>query len=173
MATVSKLEYHPTRWLTLVLGTLAFWMAGSLILDFVIMPTMYVSGMMQETGFTATGMLIFSVFKRVELVCAAVGLTGLIALAMNLPEKFSSRLRTLTGLSLFLLAITMIYTYILTPQMSALGINLNLFNGLATIPDGMNQLHWSYFILELIKLSFLGTILAWCYRNHSKLDLTF
>lgn len=173
MATVSKLEYHPTRWLTLVLATLAFWMAGSLILDFVIMPTMYVSGMMEDTGFTSAGTLIFSVFNRVELVCAAVGLTGLIALAMNLPEKFSNRLRTLTGLSFFLLAITMIYTYILTPQMSALGINLNLFNGLTAIPDGMNQLHWSYFTLELIKLSLLGTILGWCYRNHSKLDITF
>ena len=173
MATISKAEYHPTRWLTLVLATLGLWMAGSLILDFVIMPTMYISGMMEETGFTSAGTLIFSVFNRIELVCAAVGLTGLIALAMNLPEKFSSRLRTITGLSLFLFAIAMVYTYILTPQMSALGINLNLFNGFNTIPDGMNQLHLSYFTLEMIKLSVLGIILGWCYRKHSKLDLTF
>lgn len=173
MPTVSKLEEHPTRWLTLVLTALALWMGGSLILDFVIMPTMYVSGMMEETGFTSAGTLIFSVFNRFELVCAAVGLTSLIALATTLPEKFSNRIRTITGLSLFLLAIAMIYTYILTPQMSALGINLNLFNGFTSIPDGMNQLHWSYFSLELIKLSLLGIILGWCYRNHSKLDITF
>ncbi|HAN75379.1 MAG TPA: hypothetical protein DCQ51_07705 [Planktothrix sp. UBA8407] len=173
MATVSKLEYHPIRWLTMVLATLGLWMGGSLILDFVIMPTMYISGMMEQTGFASVGTLIFSVFNRVELVCAAVGLTGLIALAINLPEKFSNRLRTLTGLSLFLLGIAMIYTYILTPQMSALGIDLNLFSGLTTIPDGMNQLHLSYFTLEMIKLSILGIILGWCYRNHSKLDITF
>jgi hypothetical protein len=37
----------------------------------------------------------------------------------------------------------------------------------------MNQLHLSYFTLEMIKLSVLGIILGWCYRNHSKLDLTF
>jgi uncharacterized membrane protein len=157
----------------MVLATLGLWMGGSLILDFVIMPTMYISGMMEQTGFTSVGTLIFSVFNRVELVCAAVGLTGLIALAINLPEKFSNRLRTLTGLSLFLLGIAMIYTYILTPQMSALGIDLNLFSGLTTIPDGMNQLHLSYFTLEMIKLSILGIILGWCYRNHSKLDITF
>jgi hypothetical protein len=72
MATISKAEYHPTRWLTLVLATLGLWMAGSLILDFVIMPTMYISGMMEETGFTSAGTLIFSVFNRIELVCAAV-----------------------------------------------------------------------------------------------------
>ncbi len=173
MNTISKLENHPTRWITLVLVTLGLWMGGSLILDFVVMPTMYISGMMEDSAFTATGTLIFSVFNRLELVLAALSVTGLVALGMTLPEKFSNRIRTITGLSFSLFAITLIYTYILTPQMSSLGINLNLFNGLTTIPHGMNQLHFSYFTLELIKLSVLGTILGWCYRNHSKLDLLF
>ena len=164
MAALSKLEYHPSRWLTVILVTLALWMGGSLVLDFVIMPSMYVTGMMNQSEFVSAGAMIFSAFNRVEVVCAAVGLTGLMALGITLPEGFSNRIRTLSVLALGLLAIALTYTYALTPEMAALGLNLNLFNPVSEVPGGMNQLHFSYWTLELIKLTVVGVVLGWCIR---------
>ncbi|MEB3280933.1 MAG: DUF4149 domain-containing protein [Lyngbya sp.] len=164
MAALSKVEYNPSRWLTVILVTLALWMGGSLVLDFVIMPSMYMTGMMNESGFASAGAMIFSAFNRVEVVCAAVGLTGLMALGITLPEGFSNRIRTLSVLALGLLAIALTYTYALTPQMASLGLNLNLFNPVVEVPSGMNQLHFSYWGLELIKLTVVGVVLGWCIR---------
>lgn len=167
MSAISKLEYNPSRWLTLVLVTMAFWLGGSLLLDFVIMPGMYVSGMMKEASFASTGAIVFSAFNHIEILCAAIALTVMMMLGKSLPEGFSSRIRTLTALSLVLFAIALLYTYSLTPQMSALGVNLNLFNSVETTPEGMNQLHFGYLSLESLKLFAAGTIFAWCYRNYS------
>jgi len=166
MSAISKIQYHPSRWLTLVLVTMAFWLGGSLLLDFVIMPGMYVSGMMEEASFAPTGSVIFSAFNHIEILCASVGLTGMMILGSTLPEGFSSRIRTLTALSFILLAIALLYTYSLTPQMSALGAHLNLFNPVESLPAGMNQLHFGYLSLETLKFFAAGTIVAWCYRNH-------
>lgn len=165
MTTLSKVEYNSSRWLTLTLVTVGLWFGGSLVLDFVVMPSMYISGMMNQAEFVSAGSLIFSVFNHIEVVCAAVGLTGLMALGLTLPEGFSNRIRTLSILALTLLAIALTYTYSLTPQMSGLGLNLNLFNSGTEIPAAMNQLHFSYWGLELIKLAVAGTVLGWCVRN--------
>lgn len=173
MAAISKLEYNPSRWLTITFATFAFWISASLILDFVIMPTMYVSGMMEESGFASAGSMIFSLFNRVELVCAALGLTGLMAFGMTMPEGFSNRIRTVTLLAVGLVAISFIYTYTLTPQMIALGVHLNLFTPVTSIPIGMNQLHISYFSLEVVKLTIIGLILNWCYQNRTKVSCFF
>jgi uncharacterized membrane protein len=164
MTTFSKVDYNPSRWLTVILVTLALWLGGSLVLDFVIMPSMYMTGMMNQSEFVSAGSMIFSAFNRVEVVCAAVGLTGLMALGITLPEGFSNRIRTLSLLTVALLAIALTYTYGLTPQMTALGLNLNLFNPIVEVPTGMNQLHFSYFGLELIKLTVVGLVLGWCIR---------
>ncbi|EAW36944.1 DUF4149 domain-containing protein [Lyngbya sp. PCC 8106] len=165
MTTFSKVEYNPSRWLTVILITLALWMGGSMVLDFVIMPSMYMTGMMNQSEFASAGSMIFSAFNRVEILCAAVGLTGLMALGITLPEGFSNRIRTLSILAVGLLAIALTYTYGLTPQMTALGLNLNLFNPVTEVPTGMNQLHFSYFSLELIKLTCVGIVLGWCVRT--------
>ncbi len=164
MSALSKVEYNPSRWLTIILVTLALWLGGSLVLDFVIMPSMYMTGMMNQSEFVSAGSMIFSAFNRVEVICAAVGLTGLMALGITLPEGFSNRIRTLSLLALGLLAITLTYTYSLTPQMSGLGLNLNLFNSSVEVPTGMNQLHLSYWGLEVIKLTVVGLVLGWCIR---------
>lgn len=164
MSALSKVEYNPSRWLTIILVTLALWLGGSLVLDFVIMPSMYMTGMMNQSEFVSAGAMIFSAFNRVEVICAAVGLTGLMALGITLPEGFSNRIRTLSLLAFGLLAITLTYTYSLTPQMSGLGLNLNWFNSGVEVPTGMNQLHLSYWSLELIKLTVVGLVLGWCIR---------
>ena len=82
MATISpNLESNQRRWQTIVSLTLGFWLSACIILDLVIMPSMYVSGMMNTPDFTVAGSVMFSVFNRVELLCSTLGLTGLLVLS--------------------------------------------------------------------------------------------
>ncbi len=166
MTTLSQKESHPSRWMAIILVVLGFWMSGSLIIDLVIMPSLSSAGMMNQAGFAAMGSSMFSIFNHLEILCAAIGLTSLIALGSTLPEGFSNRIRTLISLSAVLLGIALIYTYGLTPQMSGLSLNLNLFDTTTEVPAGMNQLHLSYFGLELLKFTLVATILGWCFRNN-------
>ncbi len=166
MNPFSQIKFYPSRWMAVILLTLGFWMSGSLIIDLVIMPSLSAGGMMDQPGFAAAGSSMFSIFNHLEILCAAVGLTGLMALGITLPEGFSNRIRTLIGLSIALFAITLICTYGLTPQMSGLSLNLDQFNSVTEVPEGMNQLHLSYFSLELIKFTCAGIIVDWCFRNN-------
>jgi len=161
-----KVELNKSRWQTIVIFSLAFWLSGSLILDLVIMPSLYVSGMINSSGFAMAGNLIFSAFNRFELLCAALGMTGILVLSSS-PTDSSKESRTAILLSFILLAITLVCTYALTPQMSALGVDLNLFESVAEVPAEMNLLHGSYFGLEAVKLALSSTLLGWCYRHHS------
>jgi hypothetical protein len=54
-------------------------------------------------------------------------------------------------LSLLLLAIALIYTYIMTPQMSALALQLNLLEPATGMPEGMMQMLEGYWVLEALK----------------------
>ncbi|MCU0545138.1 MAG: DUF4149 domain-containing protein [Oscillatoriaceae cyanobacterium Prado104] len=163
-AITSKVESTEHRWQAIVTVALIFWLSGSLILDFVIMPSLYLSGMTNSAGFAAAGNLMFWGFNRIELICAALAATGLMVLH-NLAVGSSKRSRTAILLSLILLAIALIDTYGLTPQMSALGIQLNLLEPATEVPSEMNLLHQGYFALEALKLAVGGTLLSWCYRN--------
>lgn len=167
MTTLSQRQSHPSRWMTLILIALGFWISSSLVIDLVIMPSLSAEGMMNQPGFAAAGFSMFSIFNHLEILCAAIGLTSLIALGTTLPEGFSNRIRTLISLSTVLLAIALVYTYGLTPEMSGLSLNLNLFNTTTEVPAGMNQLHLSYFGLEFLKFTLVGIILGWCFRNNS------
>lgn len=57
--------------------TLYFWLSGSLVLNWVIIPSLYISGMMTQSEF-AIGYLIFWNFNRIELLSAALVLTGVL-----------------------------------------------------------------------------------------------
>ena len=164
ITTTSRVESIKPRWQAIVMVALIFWLSGSLIIDLVIMPSLYVSGMMTSPEFAAAGNLMFWGFNRVELVCSALIATGLMVLN-NLSSGFGKQSRTAIILSLVLLAIVLIDTYALTPQMSALGMQLNLFDSTAEIPTGMNILHQGYFALEALKLAVGGMLLGWCYQN--------
>jgi len=163
-AITSRVESRP-RWQAIVMVALIFWLSGSLILDLVIMPSLYVSGMMTSPEFATAGNLMFWGFNRVELICAALVATGLMVLS-NLSNGFGKQSRTAIILSLVLLAIALIDTYALTPQMSALGMQLNLFDA-AEVPTGMNLLHQAYLGLETVKLAVGVTLLSWCYQHQA------
>ena len=161
--TTSRVESIRPRWQAIVMVALIFWLSGSLIIDLVIMPSLFVSGMMTSPEFATAGNLMFWGFNRVELICSGLVATGLMVLS-NLLGDFGKRSRTAITLSLVLLTIALIDTYALTPQMSALGMQLNLFDT-AEVPSSMNLLHEGYFALEAVKLAVGATLLGWCYQN--------
>src|SRR3712207_5097757 len=136
MTVASRVGFKSVIWHKGLALVLAFWISSSLLLDFVIMPILFAAGMMTQPDFASAGYGIFWVFNRLELLCAALVMTGV--LIQQQSEKNSSIAIILAGI---LLATTIVCTYFLTPQMSSLGLNLNLFEP-AIAPAGMNQLHF-------------------------------
>jgi len=151
-AIVQKIEKQ-INWSGVILFTLGFWLSGSLLLDAVIMPCLSATGIMAQEGFVSASYVIFSIFNRIELVCAALVLTTVLVFRHyhNFTEKQQS---WATSLSIALFAIAIIYTYILTPQLSAYGLqlNFNLFNSFNSMPQEMMSLQGSYWFLEVAKL---------------------
>jgi hypothetical protein len=162
MTVSSKVDFRPASsqsvaWHKILTLTLAFWLGASLLLDLVIMPSLYASGMMSEPDFVPAGYGIFWIFNRIELLCAALVVTGvLVQQKMSLSSK-----RNRVLLSFLMLSAVMICTYFITPEMGALGVQLDLFESSIAIPEGMSQLHTSYWILEIIKFVAGGVLLGW------------
>lgn len=164
MTAASSFQLKRPIWQAFVMLTLGFWLGGSLVLDWVIMPSLYVSGMMAQPGFTTAGYLIFWNYNRIELLAAALVVTGVLVLAKTTFSATNWR-RSAVVLSLLLLAVSLVDTYFFTPQMCAAGIQLNLFESVAEIPATMNQLHVGYWVLEAVKLIAGGTLLSLCFRQ--------
>ncbi|HYX14958.1 MAG TPA: hypothetical protein VE944_11450 [Nostoc sp.] len=160
MTAISNFEFKRPIWQIGIILTLGFWLSASLVLDWVIMPSLYLSGMMSQAGFTTAGYTIFWNFNRMELLSAAIVLTGALALSKT---RYHWRIGSIV-LSVLLLTIAMLDTYFLTPQMCAIGVQLNLFEA-AAISSTMNLLHGSYWVLEIVKLVAGGTLLSWCWRE--------
>lgn len=160
MNAISNVEFKRPIWQTAVTLTLGFWLSASIVLDWVIMPSLYLSGMMTQAGFATAGYAIFWNFNRIELLSAGIILTGVLAMT-----KTHSWRRGTVVLAVLLLAVSLVNTYFLTPQMSAIGVQLNLFETATTIPAQMNMLHGGYWVLEAVKLLAGGTLLSRCYRE--------
>jgi hypothetical protein len=165
----SSLSRKQFNWDVIVLSVVTFWLSSSALLDFLLMPMMYESGMMNEPNFATAGYGLFWLFNRVELLCAAAILSCVLALRQR-PSQFEvvasgSRSRWALVLSGLLLAIAFIYTYLLTPQMSALGLNLSLNQFSEPVPHAMGYLHAFYWSLEAVKLVAAGWLIKLCYRD--------
>jgi hypothetical protein len=157
----SNLESKHSIWHSIVTLTLGFWLSASLVLDWVIMPSLYVSGMMLQDSFAAAGYSIFWAFNRVELLAASLVLAGILFL-LNTRLLWN---RGIVVLAVLLLDISLVDTYFLTPQMSAVGMNLDLFNTDVQTPLVMNLLHGSYWVLEIAKFALGTVLLKWCLRQ--------
>lgn len=166
MTAFSSVGLKQSAWQTTILVSLGFWLSGSLLLDSVIIPSLYGAGMMSQSGFATASYSVFWIFNRIELLCAALVLTGLLVLrnTHNASRPVGNKVIIL---SLLLLTIALIYTYVLTPQMSAMGMQLNLFERSAGMPAGMTQMHEGYWVLEAAKLILGGTLMGWCLRQQS------
>jgi hypothetical protein len=164
MTAISPAIFHRSRWQTVLIFALTFWLSSSLILDLVIMPELYATGMMTQPGFASASYSIFWLFNRIELVCAALVLTSTLLL-----YKTQTLLRPGTlwaiGLPLMLFTTALFYTYGLTPAMSSLGLQLDWFDGVAEVPAAMNQMHQSYWALEVLKLVTGAALLKFYYNR--------
>lgn len=169
MTAIAGIGSKRPGWQTTIMFALGFWLSSSLIIDLAIMPSLYVAGMMTQEGFAAAGYIIFWIFNRIELLCAALTVTGLLVLQKSQPNFFKAgdwAKPSAVALSIILLSIALIYTYILTPQMSALGLQLNLFEPATTTTSAaMSQMHSAYWLLEISKLAIIGTLFGWFYRR--------
>ncbi|NJL84982.1 MAG: DUF4149 domain-containing protein [Leptolyngbyaceae cyanobacterium SM1_1_3] len=168
MHVASKNISRSVDWQVIVFAMLGFWLSASLVLDFVIMPSMYGAGMMNQPDFGSMGYGLFWIFNRIEVLCAAGILTGLLVLRQG-QNQFSllnngSQSRWSLLLAGLLLAIAMAYTYFLAPEMSALSLS-DALQPAATAPAEMNQLHGLYWLLESLKLAAAALLLRFCYRD--------
>lgn len=59
MNAISNVEFKRPVWYTMLTLTLGFWLSASLLLDWVILPSMYFSGMMNLDSFASAGYSIF------------------------------------------------------------------------------------------------------------------
>lgn len=156
-------------WARIITLSLALWVGGSLVLDFVVMPSLMEAGMMNSPNFAVAGFATFERFNHLELLAAASILTGILAISKR-NHGFGHVTRRATILACVLLGITAIYTYVLTPHMSALGLDLNLWEPQTGLPTGMNAMHLSYWCLEAIKLAVAGWLLHLCDQRFVRSD---
>lgn len=163
MAATTNSSFSRPKWRLIVLATLSFWLSASLILDGIVMPSLYATGMVTQPGFASAGYFLFETFNHLEVVCAAIVVTGILllkTLSVESQAVESQAIERWQIVSTFvLLAIVLIFTYGLTPEMGALGLQLEQFQS-AQLPALMNQMHSSYWVLEASKLGLAGALLA-------------
>ena len=152
-----------------------FWLSSSLILDFVVMPGLFVSGMMSQPDFGPAGYALFWIFNRIELVCAAVIVSALLIARQSRSDHdvviSGIRSRWALEISAALLGIAFVLTYWLSPAMGALGVSLNALDGGLSIPEGMNQLHAAYWGFEVLKLLGCGVLLKLALKDMRWVDI--
>jgi hypothetical protein len=147
------------RWQQIAIGSLGFWLSGSLLLDLVIMPTLWTTGMMESSGFASASYSIFWIFNRVELLCAAAALSSIWALSKVSRLSVDTQQKMLVG-AVMLMVIALSYTFVVTPYMSGLGVELDVLATTKAIPAEMNQMHAIYWVLEASKLGIAGLLLS-------------
>ncbi|MDJ0897978.1 MAG: hypothetical protein QNJ55_04145 [Xenococcus sp. MO_188.B8] len=156
------------NWSAIIMFALGFWLSSSLVFDCLVIPGLLSSGMMSQDGFASAGYTIFGTFNHVELICAAIILAG------SLVWNYSSSLGQLKidrsiWFAGMLLAIAIIYTYILTPQMSAWGMSLTSSESMERITMPMKTMHIAYWSLEATKLILATSLLSKFYRSSCRL----
>lgn len=164
MTAFSNLKIERPAWPTIVTCILALWLGGSLVLDAVVFPSLWAAGMMTQPGFASAGYLTFELFNHCELMLAGLTMTGV--LVLNHDRYFGeTRQNRAILLSALLLTVAIVDTYLMTPHMSALGMQLNLFEPAIAMPEGMIPMHFGYWALELLKLGSAGILLVLCNRD--------
>jgi hypothetical protein len=157
-------EQKEINWTAIVLFALGFWLSGSLLLDFVLIPSLATTGMMTDGGFASAGFVIFGVFNRIELICASLVLTCAFVFYFN--HNFNTKKQGLfITFSSLLFLIALAYTYLFIPHLSAWGLCLNQFNNIETMPSAMISWHKGYWILEALKYGLGISLLRWSYQN--------
>lgn len=168
MNSLQLKRFRGVNWQAIAMFALGFWLSASFVFDCLVIPGLLSAGMMSEPGFASASYLVFGTFNRVELLCAAIVLAS--TLVLNYRHNFQSiKINNSVVVAGFLVAIAICYTYVITPQMSALGMSLNEFNGTASFAESMTKMHVLYWILEASKLILGTALLSKFYRNSCSL----
>ncbi len=168
MDAFSSRTSKPVNWSAVIMFSLGFWLSGSLVFDCLVVPGMLTSGMMNESGFASAGYTIFGTFNHIELLCAATVLAGCLVYRYGYRLTSEINLKTILTAAI-LLVISLAYTYVLTPQMSGMGMSLDMFATAETTSTSMTVMHLVYWTLEVIKLVAATTLLRSFYRNSCSL----
>ena len=164
MQAISPRDAKSVNWSTVIMFALGFWLSGSLVFDFLVVPGMLTTGMMNEPGFASAGYVIFGTFNHLELLCAATVLAG--CLVYRYGSEAASRIDNKSiFLAIALLAIALAYTYVLTPQMSSMGMSLDLFATAKVMPAAMTPMHIAYWSFEAFKFVAATALLRGFYRQ--------
>jgi hypothetical protein len=164
MNTIFSPAQNKINWSAIILFSLGFWLSGSFVLDFILIPSLSVAGMMGGADFPSIGFLIFGIFNHIEIVCASLILTA--TLIFYFQGYFTTERKNVhVILASILLLIALVYTYIFIPNLTAWGLLFNQYSSEATMPTAMMFWHGGYWLLEISKLAIAGTLLRWHYRN--------
>lgn len=163
MEVFSHQKQNSNQWSVVVFVTLCFWLSTSLVLDFVIIPSLVRAGMMNQPGFASAGYSMFGLFNHLELLGAGIILTGILILNQYHVWPRNQQQWSVI-LASTLVGIAIICNYGLTPQMSGLGLDLNWFDANQGMSVEMMELHAGYLGLELTKWIVGGILLGWSFR---------
>ena len=168
MNTFASSGSKPINWSGIIMFVLGFWLSSSLLFDCVIIPSLLSSGMMNTPGFASASYFLFGIFNHIELLCAAVVLAGY--LVFRYGDRFAPQVTNKSVvIASILLLIALAYTYILTPQMSSMGMSLDQFAAVKIMPSSMAVMHITYWSLEVLKLIAGTVLLRSCYRNSCRI----
>ena len=164
MSTIFSTTRKEINWSAIILFSLGFWLSGSVVLDFILIPSLSVSGMMNGTDFASAGFLIFGIFNHIEIVCASLILTGTLIFYF---QGYLTEDRKLIHVlfASFLLLISLAYTYMFIPNLTAWGLLTNQYTGEAGMPSTMMFWQGGYWLLEITKFAIAGILLSWNYRS--------
>lgn len=169
MNTFASSDSKPINWSGIIMFVLGFWLSSSLLFDCVIIPSLLSSGMMNTPGFASASYFLFGIFNHIELLCAAVVLAGYLVFRYGENRSAPQVTNKSVIIAGILLAIALAYTYILTPQMSSMGMALDQFATTKIMPSLMTVMHITYWSLEVLKLIAGTVLLRSCYRNSCSL----
>jgi Domain of unknown function (DUF4149) len=156
----APLHWQDSTWHRVLPIVLLFWLSASLVLDFLVMPVMYTSGMMAESHFVLAGQALFGAFNRMELVLAATICVGFWVKQQTPEVERESIFRNLP-IAVMLLGIAVLCTYFVTPTMSGLGF---VEESTGIVPAEMTTMHTLYWMLESVKLFGLSLLFSRDFR---------
>lgn len=165
-------ELHTPEFFTgfaAIAALMLLWLGACILVDGVMMPTMAAAGMPEQPGFAAAGYRFFSTFNRLELLAGASALVGTLA-AWKLAVLRGGMARLGSGLAGALALVAAIDTYVLTPHLSGLSLDLSALPAVPSAPlmpfsPTMMVLQSTYWGLEGLKLMLAVGLLALCWRS--------
>lgn len=169
MTTLISRPYRRAKLQSICMIALGLWLSASLVFDFLIIPSLFASGMMESSDFASFSYIVFGNFNHLELLGAGIILGS--SLAINYRHNLSRiKIDSSIVISVVLMAIALSYTYFLTPQLSSLGMNLDPFAIQEVNINAMLGTHIAYWLMELSKLVLGFFLLNNLYGNSCEID---